>query len=122
MANRSYRPEDLVELPVRDPDDALALASQLAAAAAHEEKPAHGKGHPLAAPLAHALADVQAARAELEEASKPVPARPRNVKTADRVEDNAVGALSDWFKAFLRLPEETPARKEAAVLHAAFFG
>src|SRR5256885_847659 len=120
MPARSYHPEDLVELPVRDTDDALNLAAKLHTAAAHYQKPEHGKPRTLPPLIADALADIEATRAELEKEAAPVAARPRTIKAADLVEDNAVGALSDWSKSFLRLPEGTPARVEAAEVHAAF--
>lgn len=124
MAKRSYLPEDLVELPVRDTNDTLVLTAQLLTAAQAEDQAPDGKGqtHPLPAPVASARDDIASERAALEEVSVPEPPRPAGVRAADKVEDNAVNALHGFLSAFLRLPEDHPQRGEAAAIFAVFFG
>jgi len=100
---------------VRDPEGALALATYLIEAA-------EGGTAGLGGTLSRALAELRRWRDALGEALRPVVATPRGVQAADRVEDNAVGALHDWLRAYLRLPEEVPERSRAEALYRAFFG
>ncbi|MEI7893792.1 MAG: hypothetical protein WCI05_11915 [Myxococcales bacterium] len=119
MADRFYRPEDLVTLPVRDVVGTLALSAQLVTAAAHYEKTT---AVPLPAPLSNALDALRAIRAELEVVQPPAASIPAKIRSADSVEDNAVAAFADWLHAFMRLPLGNLAGDAARGIFAECFG
>lgn len=107
MAERQYNPTQLVALPRLKAREALALArALLAVARRHDDLPPS---------VATALDDLEAAAAALAEA---LGTRDRkatlSLRDADRVEDNAVGALVDACKAWLRLPPDHAPRHTAA--------
>jgi len=99
MAERHYNATQLVALPRLKAHELLALARALIAAAKKQGE--------LAPAVAAALADMEEAAAALAET---LGSRDRkaavSVRDADRVEDNAVGALVDVCKAWQRLPRE----------------
>jgi len=99
MTDRQYNATQLVALPRLKAHELLALARAIIAAAK--------KRGELPSAVAAALADLEEGAAALAAA---LGSRDRkavtSVRDADRVEDNAVGALVDVCKAWQRLPRE----------------
>lgn len=100
MTDRLYNPMQLVTLPRLKAHEVLALARALLAKAK--------QATPLPPSLTEAVVDLEAAVVALAEA---LATRDRKVtvpvREADLVEDNAVAALVDILKAWMRLPRES---------------
>ena len=99
MAERQYNATQLVALPRLKAHELLALARALLAAANHYAG--------LPGSVVEAIADLEAAATALAAALAPRErAEPVSMREVDRVADNAVAALVDACRAWLRLPRE----------------
>ncbi|MDI1437683.1 hypothetical protein [Polyangium sorediatum] len=117
--SRSFSPTQLVALPRMTAVSTARLLAELLETASREP------GLPIAIAadrntlaVTHETLQVELGKRVFAEGeASPV------VAVADRVEDNAFGALSDWLLSFKRLPvERYPAAADAARVHDALFG
>ncbi|MRG92790.1 hypothetical protein [Polyangium spumosum] len=119
MSSRSFSPNQLVSLPRMTAVSTARLLAELLETASRELM--------LPSTIAADRNTLAASRETLQvELGKRVLAEgeaPPVVGVADRVEDNAFGALSDWLLSFKRLPPERhPEAAEAAKVYDALFG
>jgi len=109
---RSFTAGSLVQLPRLTAIGAARLAQELLSTAGTAEKEKE-----LPAAIAAARDDLETAREalslELQKRQSGEGDEPPVVRAADKVEDNAVGALVDWLRSFTRLPA---ARHEQAAM------
>ncbi len=114
--SRSYSPTNLVVLPRLTALSTARLMAELLNAAAAEQQ--------LPGLIAADCIELQKAREVLlvELGQRLEGEEPPGVRPADRAEDNAFGALSDWLLSFARLPASRhAAAAEAKAIHDALF-
>ncbi|MDI1448405.1 hypothetical protein [Polyangium sp. 6x1] len=116
---RSFSPAKLVALPRMTALSTARLMAELLEAAAREKM--------LPASLAADRNDLgeahEALQVELGKRTAGEGDMPPVVRSADRIEDNAFGALSDWLLSFKRLPPERhPEAADAELVYEALFG
>ncbi|MRG94028.1 hypothetical protein [Polyangium spumosum] len=115
---RSFSPATLVVLPRMTAVSTARLMAELLEAAAREKKlPASLAADRNDLTAAHEILQIELGRRTAGEGD----AAP-GVRSADRVEDNAFGALSDWLLSFKRLPPERhPEVADAELVYEALF-
>jgi hypothetical protein len=103
---RSFNPNDLISLPIVDAVGAVTLAKSLESASLDEKK--DHKQRKLPESVKAALDDVSEHRAALQEVLGSPSASESALKSADKREDAAVGALYDVLRGWARLEGEIP--------------
>lgn len=114
---RSVDPSDIISLPRVNAYGAISLAQALEAASRDED----GKPHKLPEAVKAALEDMNDDRAALHAAVGAPPAPSPAVREADRLEDNAVGAIADLLRAWARVADQIPQGEAADKLFTRLF-